>query len=593
MRKRTFWLMLLLLALAAPVVGGVGLWAIDAGYWRGLLIRHVEAAIGRKLEITGPLSVSWGLRPTITVEGLKLANAPWAAAPTLVEVRRLELQLELLSLLRGSPEIDRLSLIEPSLELETSAGGKQNWDLADSATSSGQPASAVASSSPIIRQATVEKGTIRYLAGDSGAITTVRVARGTVQGEDSDGSAKVDLHGEVDDVAASLAGRLAQASAVLVGALDEVALADLTARLGDTELTGTATLNWAGEQTYLRADLATDRLDPASFLAIKVHPARDGAARNSAVEALTTLDADVRLRAGVVRAGKLDATKLEGTGKLNAGRLDVGPLRLEFYGRPVTGSLLLDGGKQPPVAAASVAADSIEVGRVLAGLGLTELIEGQGVLRAELRGHGPAPHDWAATAAGHVRLLMNDGQMRNELMAQLAGGLRQLAGSLAGGQSGQAMRVRCVVLDVPVEGGVARPDLILDTDYTTLVAHGTVDLRRDRVDLTLTPRARALDLNVALPVTIRGRLDDPSYGVDETDAARRLVSLLGSAIFPPAALGAFVDFGGAADNGCLALLADPHASAAAPAATTGPLDAAKDAVEGLGQDLKDLLTPNR
>jgi uncharacterized protein involved in outer membrane biogenesis len=193
----------------------------------------------------------------------------------------------------------------------------------------------------------------------------------------------------------------------------------------------------------------------------------------------------------VVRAGKLDATKLEGTGKLKAGRLDVDPLRLEIYGRPVTGSLLLDGGKQPLVAAASVTADRIEVGRVLAGLGLTELIEGQWVLRAELRGPGPAPHDWAATAAGHVRLLMNDVQMGKELMAQLAGGLRQLAGSLAGGQSGQATRVRCVVVDVPVEGGVARPDLILDTDYTTLVAHGTVDLRRDRVDLTLTPREGA------------------------------------------------------------------------------------------------------
>ena len=62
---------------------------------------------------------------------------------------------------------------------------------------------------------------------------------------------------------------------------------------------------------------------------------------------------------------------------------------------------------------------------------------------------------------------------------------------------------------------------------------------------------------MALPVTIRGPLDQPSYGIDETDAARRLVSLLGSAIFPPAALGAFVDFGSAKGNDCLTAAASP------------------------------------
>ena len=92
------------------------------------------------------------------------------------------------------------------------------------------------------------------------------------------------------------------------------------------------------------------------------------------------------------------------------------------------------------------------------------------------------------------------------------------------------------------------------------MAHGTVDLGRDRFDLVLSPQAKSLDLNLAVPVTVRGPIADPTFGLDEGDAARRLVSLLGSVVFPPAAVGAFVDFGSAKSNGCLALAANPKQS---------------------------------
>src|SRR5215213_2452659 len=124
---------------------------------------------------------------------------------------------------------------------------------------------------------------------------------------------------------------------------------------------------------------------------------------------------------------------------------------------------------------------------------------------------------------------MNGGELRQELLDRLAGGLRELAASLAGGREADTARIRCVALNMPVANGVARPDLIVHTDYTTLIAHGTVDFGRNRIDLTLSPQAKSLDLNLALPVTISGRLDHPSYGIDETDAARRLASLLGTA----------------------------------------------------------------
>ena len=589
MRWRSFLLLLLLMVLAIPVVGLAGLWAIDAGYWRGVIGRHVEAATGRKLEISGPLTIDWGLRTTIAIEGLKLANAPWSAASTMLEVPRLELQARLLSLLGGRPEIDRLSLIDPFLELETAADGRQSWDLA-MAPATTAPANSDGSALATVRAVTIASGTIRYRSDDAGQITTIKIARGSLTGDGTGATAAIDMNGDLDGVPTALFGRLAQPSAVLLGALGEAALTDLKARLGDNELAGSATLNWAGERVHLRADLAGERLDPSPFLTLG--DGRRAAAEKpdttSARDGLTLLDADVRLRAGTLVLRGLELTKVEAEGKLEAGRLEISPLRLELDGRPVTGSVYLDGGRRPNEAGFTAAADGLAVGRVLAGLGLPALIDGPADLRAQLRGRGASPREWAASSNGHVRLLMNSGQMGDRLVDQLAGGLRQLVGSLGRGEAGKAAAIRCMVLDAPFVDGMARPDMILQTDYATLVAHGAVDLRRDRIDVTLTPAAKSVDLNVALPVTIRGPLENPSYGIDETDAARRLISLLGSAIFPPAALGAFVDFGSAKANDCLnTAAAPPPMGGAAPS----PAESLGQQIEGAAKRLLDQVLP--
>ena len=451
MRWRTLVLVLLLVVLAIPVVGVAGLWAIDAGYWRGVISRHVEAATGRKLEIAGPLTIDWGWRTTIALEGLKLANAPWAAAPTMLEVPRLELQARLMSLLGGRPEIERLSLIGPALELETAADDRQSWDLATVPPAT-PPTPSDGAASAIVREVTIENGTIRYVSDGSGPVTTIKVARGVLTGDASGASAAIDVNGDLDGVAAGLSGRLAQPSAVLLGTLGEAALTDLKVRLGDDELAGTATVNWAGERVHLRADLAGERLDPTPFLALGGN--RQGAAEKSnstsALDGLTAIDAEVGLRAGTLALRELEVTKVEAEGKLKAGRLELSPLRLELDGRPVTGSLVLDGGKQPNEASFKAAADGLAVGPVLAGLGLPALIEGPADVRAELRGHGASPKEWAATSDGHVRLIMNGGQMGDRLVDQLAGGLRQLAGSLGRARGGEGHRdplrgARCAV----------------------------------------------------------------------------------------------------------------------------------------------------
>src|SRR4051812_13241887 len=87
------------------------------------------------------------------------------------------------------------------------------------------------------------------------------------------------------------------------------------------------------------------------------------------------------------------------------------------------------------------------------------LIDGQGDMRAGLSGHGALSRNWAATLSGHVRPLMDGGQLRQEMLDRLAGGLPELVASLAGGRAADTARIWCVALNMLVEDGVAQPDL--------------------------------------------------------------------------------------------------------------------------------------
>ena len=593
MRRRTFFLLLLMLLLAVPVVGLVAVHLVDGGYWRGLIADRVEASTGRKLNLGGPFAFTWSLSPSLSLEAVSLANAPGAATPNMLRIGRIEVQLQLWSLLGRQPDIEQLILQDVELDLERDAHGVGNWQLTPAAGQVGSAATEGGAAAPILRQAVIEHAIIRYRGG-LGEITEIMVEHGRLDGLAAETSARLEIVGTLDGIPMGLSGNLARVGEVLMGDVAQADLSDLRFRLGDDVLTGVAKLNWAPEQSMLHADLASERLELATFLDLQgTMPDKRAAGTQGTLDALTSLDADVRLQVAALLVHGFEVKGVKAEGRLRTGRLTMEPLSFEFAGSPVHGSLVLDGGSRPQRVAAEAAADGLDVGDLLAKLGIARLVEGHGDLRLELRGSGQALRDWRADSEGNLRFLMSRGQLGSQLADQLAGGLRQLLGALTGGNAGPTTPIRCAALNAPVAKGIMHPDLILDTEHTTLVAHGTVDLRRNRLDLVLSPQAKSPNLNVAVPVTVRGPIADPSFGLDDGDAARRLASLLGSVVFPPAAIGAFVDFGSASSNGCLELAANPKqpAPAAAPSVDSA-IDAVKEQVEGAGRKLLDLLTPS-
>lgn len=680
MRLRTILLLILLLILAVPVIGAIGLWWVDESVYRRLIAERVEQATGRKLTIDGPLHLALALRPTLAAQRVTLANAPWASEPDMVALERLEARFDALSLLSGRPEIDRLTLVRPIVRLEVGPDGTPNWQLAPAGpapASEGQSGGGGGGAAfPTVRELAIVGGLVTWrdarggpgheLGLDrarilnlepsspmslelDGAIDDLKLAfqgqAGPIQAFLAGEPVPIDLAGEVAGIEsevngtvasptsptaslafrfraeslAGLAGRLpapvpleAMAPLDLAGRLAgdprRLALTGLSLLVGESRLEGGGAVRLDGPRPRVEADLSAERLSLDPFLgrggAAAAPPADGGVAPAGPLfpreplplAGLRLVDVTASLHVGELLLKGLSLREVELAAQLEQGRLRLEPARLTLDGRPVTGSLAVDTSAERARFRLEARGSRLDLGRLLEHVAVTSLLEGEGSLRATLAAQGVSPHDLARSLAGEASLVMAGGGLRPAALDRLTGGAGALLAAALGRPPGELVQLRCLTLAMPVANGIARPDLALDSELATLVGRGTVDLGREQVDLALSPRAKVASVAVSLPVTARGPLARPAFGIDREGAALRLGSLLGAIALPPGLREAMGELGDGEDGrGCLAAAAtaaEPRAPGASPAPREpkGAVEAAKGALGRAGQGLlQDLL----
>ncbi len=119
---------LVLILLLVVIVGGyIFIKTFDFNKYKGYVTELASKELGRELVINGDASIGLSLTPTIVIEDVELANAPWAANPQMVKIEKLEVQFSLLPLLKKQIEISNINLIKPQIFLEVAANGEQNW----------------------------------------------------------------------------------------------------------------------------------------------------------------------------------------------------------------------------------------------------------------------------------------------------------------------------------------------------------------------------------------------------------------------------------------------------------------------------------
>lgn len=127
------------------LLGGVGIWyaasAVDPVKLTKLLATSVKVATGRDLKIVGPVNLSFFPRISVSAERLSLSNAPWADAPEMLTLKRVELDIKFLPLLSKQVEIASVKLAGLELFLQKNAASKVNWDMSSATSTAAGPTS--------------------------------------------------------------------------------------------------------------------------------------------------------------------------------------------------------------------------------------------------------------------------------------------------------------------------------------------------------------------------------------------------------------------------------------------------------------------
>lgn len=115
--------------LGALALGALLVALFDWNWLRAPLVRHLVEESGREVRIDD-LDVELGLSPTVTVRGLYVANASWAASERpFANAGRASFTFPLRSLWERRLVVSRIVLSDAQIEMERLADGRSNWRL--------------------------------------------------------------------------------------------------------------------------------------------------------------------------------------------------------------------------------------------------------------------------------------------------------------------------------------------------------------------------------------------------------------------------------------------------------------------------------
>jgi uncharacterized protein involved in outer membrane biogenesis len=354
-------------------------------------------------------------------------------------------------------------------------------------------------------------------------------------------------------------------------------LTDGAGRMGGSDIRGTVGVDTGGERLLLKADLVSDNLlakDLGPFIGARpggkegeeaaVDPSKAAKAAEGKVlpdkeidlRRLKAMDADVAFKANHIDIPILPFDRLETKMTLDAGTLKLQPAVIRIGDGTVRTNLSLYGSETPVRVDIDTGIERVNIKEFLRGSSFAQQTAGILGGRVQLRATGTSVAQILGSADGEVFVVMAGGRF-SHLLIELAG--LDIAESLGFAIKGdEPIPIRCIVADLPAQQGVfTTRSLIFDTTDTIINGQGTINMRDETVDLTLTPLPKDFSpLSLRNPIRIQGTFADPSVftdpaglGVDTTIkkiANAVLTAVVGLA--PP------IDEGVGKDSDCNALI---------------------------------------
>ena len=338
----------------------------------------------------------------------------------------------------------------------------------------------------------------------------------------------------------------------------------LKAEVAGSDIAGDASVDLAGERIRLTADLSSSTLDLRPFsqtaeAAAEQAPSADRLFPETPLplDALRQLDAEIKLKAGVVKlSGAFNVSEVELAATSKDGRLELKPLKAQLAGGSADIGLTLDARQSPADVSIDLDVADLDYGRMLRELEVSDGIDGTVDVRANLTGRGDSPRAIAASLDGGLEIVGGEGRIDNGLLDATGAGLGDLLAVWR--EQDDDLNLNCAVARFGAENGVLTSRAILaDTKSVSFGGTGDIDLGQEELDLRITPEAKQTSLmSLAVPVRLSGPLLAPSIGPDPLGAAKATAFVVGAAINPLVAVGALVVSSETQDqNPCVAALA--------------------------------------
>ena len=314
-------------------------------------------------------------------------------------------------------------------------------------------------------------------------------------------------------------------------------------RIGSSDIAGTFQIDTSGKRPAMKADLVSSLLDIADLgPLIGARPGSVQAAGQARVlpdmpfntERWDSVDAEVSLKAKTIRHTKeLPLEDLVTHLSLRDSVLTLDPLNFGVAGGQLNAVISLDGRKDPIEARARVRAKKILIAKLFPTVELSKTSIGQVNGEFDLAGKGNSVGRMLASSSGHVGLVVAGGEISKLMMEKVGLHLWEILALTVTGD--RLVKLRCAVADFDVRQGVMQTDaLIFDTEVTTIIGSGSIDLGQERLNLTLNQKTKNTSpLALRSPIYIRGSFAKPEAGVDKARVAARALGAIALGLVNP------------------------------------------------------------
>lgn len=336
-------------------------------------------------------------------------------------------------------------------------------------------------------------------------------------------------------------------------------------RVGGSDLGGDLRYDASGERNQITADVVSQTLLFADLAGlIGAPPGRDKPAERADrvlpdlplnLGRLRAADLDIRLRASRIEARGLPLQNMDARFFLRDGRMVIDPLKFGVAAGTIGGRLVLDGRGDVPQVETHLTAQDVRLQQFFARSRFESLSEGRIGGHLQITGRGRSVAEVIASGEGRAAVTMTGGQLSLFLVEAAGLELSNLLLTRLGGD--KSVELRCAVGDFRVQQGVLRSDtLVIDTTTSNITGAGTVDFRREDLDLRFLARPKKPSaVGTRSPIAVTGPLKGPKVALDPSGLVARgaAATVLGIFFTPLAAMIPFVETGTGRDSDCAAL----------------------------------------